>query len=303
MPADRWPGVEEFATRLETGSTTPTLLPQPKPPNRLIPAAIGVVIVVVVALVVWRVFIASADALDANAVVVFPLVGSPAGANPEGVGEDVAFAIGTALEHTEPLTWHDGWRWMDREQRRDPARLTAKEANRITRDRGARWYVEGTLSRRGDYVTVVLRLLDAQGDVVIGRETSAGHVSQAAQTALRAVNKLLPKLLAPGRTIDLAALLERNPGAIASWLQGEREYRRANFEAAYGYLERAVRQDSLLRHCEARRRQTGSTRCPRRPRSHRWRSRESSCCRHARPNSRVASSRISRDRRIRRCGG
>jgi hypothetical protein len=60
------------------------------------------------------------------------------------------------------------------------------------------------------------------------------------------VNQLLPHLLAPGRRIDLTALAERRPAAVANWLQGEREYRRANFASALEYLRRAVAADTAL---------------------------------------------------------
>ena len=135
---------------------------------------------------------------------------------------------------------------MSAEHRQDFTRLTAAQQRRITRDRGARWFVEGTLTQRADFVTIVLRLIDAKGDSVVKRESAAGHVSQAAQTGLRAVNKLLPPLLAAGREVDLSVLLDRHPGAVASWLQGEREYRRSHFGPALQFYRRAVQEDSLL---------------------------------------------------------
>jgi hypothetical protein len=70
---------------------------------------------------------------------------------------------------------------------------------------------------------------------------------EAAQAGLAAMNHLLPRLLAPGRTIgDLSALADRHPAAVASWLQGEREYRRFNFAGALELQRRAVARDSLL---------------------------------------------------------
>ena len=38
----------------------------------------------------------------------------------------------------------------------------------------------------------------------------------------------------------------RKPGAVANWLQGEREYRGSNFAGALTYFRRAVAEDSLL---------------------------------------------------------
>jgi hypothetical protein len=239
VPGDRWASVVEFAEQL-----TSSAVRKPVPPSALTGAALGVA--VLVGLVVWRLVFGAGPELNENRVVVFPLTASPQESNPEGIGDEVALMIGTALEHTEPLKWLDGWQLLSPEQRRDPALVTAQESRRIARARGARWYVEGTLSRSGDFVTVVLRLHDSDGDSLLGRESSAGHLSQAPQAGLRAVTKLLPRLLAPDRPVDLAPLTDRHAGAIASWLQGEREYRRSDFNAALGYLQRAVEQDSQL---------------------------------------------------------
>jgi hypothetical protein len=57
---------------------------------------------------------------------------------------------------------------------------------------------------------------------------------------------LLPAILPPGRAIDLLSLSERNPAAIANFLQGEREYRRTQFDAALDHYATAVRDDSAF---------------------------------------------------------
>jgi tetratricopeptide (TPR) repeat protein len=53
-------------------------------------------------------------------------------------------------------------------------------------------------------------------------------------------------ILDPGRRIDLSTLGDRRPGAVATWLQGERAYRRGNFDSALVHLRRAVEEDSAL---------------------------------------------------------
>jgi hypothetical protein len=185
--------------------------------------------------------------LDPNKVVVFPLGETPAEASREGTGAVVALMIGSALEYTEPLEWIDGLPRLDERTRRDAAALTASVANRITRAAGARWYLDGTVVRRGDSATVIVRLNDAKGDSVLGRASATRVVLQAAQAGLDAVNQLLPRLLAPGqRATELSALADRRPAAVAMWLQGEREYRSFNFARALEFERRAVKEDSAL---------------------------------------------------------
>ena len=65
---------------------------------------------------------------------------------------------------------------------------------------------------------------------------------ESAQAGLVAVNQLLPRLLAPEQRVgELSALADRRPGAVATWLQGEREYRSFNFARALEFARRAVK--------------------------------------------------------------
>jgi serine/threonine-protein kinase len=245
VPADRWATVAEFAEHLEATRDASADDRGPQPNRKLRMAAVfsGVGLA---AFIAWRIVIAAAVPLDPNFVIVFPLVETPAGAGREGVGEEAAIYLVNALQHTEPLKWEDGWRWLAPTQRQDLTTLSATDARNIAQVLGARWWVEGTLARRGDFLTIVLRLMDAKENALVGRADGAGPVVQAPQSVLRTIVKLLPHLLAPGREIDLTAVTDRHPSAIASWLQGEREYRRLNFEGALTYFERAVEQDSQL---------------------------------------------------------
>jgi tRNA A-37 threonylcarbamoyl transferase component Bud32/tetratricopeptide (TPR) repeat protein len=182
--------------------------------------------------------------LDQNKVVVYPLTDHR---QPQ-VGEEVALMIGSALEHTEPLKWFYGWTWLDARQRADVTSLTAADARRITRDRGARYYIEGSVLNRGDSTKVILRLNDALGDSLVGQESAAGgtHRFSPAQLGLQAMNRLLPRLVEPGRRVDLSSITERAPAAVASWIQGERAYRMSRFEPALDYYRRAVAADSTM---------------------------------------------------------
>ncbi len=247
-PADRYQSAEEFArvlsdpARLEAEGREATAGGRRRR-RWLGPTALGVVVLAGAALV----FLPHRRHLNPNKVVVFPLGETPSGATQEGTGVVVALMIGTALEYTEPLEWIDGLPRLDARQRGDAATLTAAEARRITQSAGARWYLDGTVVRQGDSATVVLRLNDAQGDSALGRASATRIAPEAAQAGLEAVIQLLPRLLAPGqRMADLSALANRRPGAVAMWLQGEREYRAFNFPGALRFQQAAVGEDSSL---------------------------------------------------------
>ena len=186
--------------------------------------------------------------LDTNRVVVFPLDERPAPSQGEGNGEAVATYLGYALEGTDPLRWLDGWDFLDQRQRSRPAGLTSEEARTIARSARARYYLDGSIVRGSDSVTIVLRLHDVHGDSVL-RRTGASALAVTGslpQLGLRAMSELLPALLEPGRRVDLSALSERQPAAIASFLRGEREYRRLRFERALAGYRAAIQDDSAF---------------------------------------------------------
>jgi serine/threonine-protein kinase len=237
VPADRFASAGEFADALEKSARRGWWTRR-----RLASAAVLTLGAAGVA-ALWRFVIHPPQPLDPNKVVVFPLAVSPSGGR-GGVGDEVALMIGSALEQTEPLKWIDGWTRLEPRQRSDITLLTAAVARRLTRRTGARWYLDGSIVRRSDSLTVILRLNDAKGDSVAARASATRTTPEGAHAGLDAVTLLLPRLLAPGRLIDLAGLRDRRPAAVATWLQGEREYRRANFGAALDYYLRAVAADS-----------------------------------------------------------
>lgn len=247
-PADRYQRAGDFARAL----TDPAQLAaaaraaEAEEPSSLRArwAAGAVVALVAMALLF---FFLPGQPLDPNKVVVFPLGVTPAEASQEGTGTVVALMIGTALEYTDPLEWIDGLPRLTTRLRNDANLLTAAEARRISRGARARWYLDGTVVRQGDSVTVVLRLNDARGDSVVGRASASRLAPEVAQAGLEAVNQLLPRLLAPGQRLgELSALADRRPAAVAAWLQGEREYRQFDFAAALAFQQRAVQEDSAL---------------------------------------------------------
>ncbi len=244
-PADRYATAEQFAEAL-SNRLSGEVEGVPERPRKM-PRALITVACVAGAVVAWWALSRPAAGLDANKVVVFPLTerGLPVRA---GTGQEIALMIGSALEHTEPLKWIDGWTWLTAAERADVSALGAAEAAAIARQRSARYYVDGAIVAATDSSRVILRLNDAQGDSVVSQVTAAGVPNSATipQLGLRAINLLLPRLLEPGRQFDLTALAERRPAAIAQWLQGERAYRRGDFDAALLFLRRAVAEDSLL---------------------------------------------------------
>ena len=196
--------------------------------------------------VVWRLLAQAGVSLDRNKVVVFPLAEAIAPSQRGAAGYEVALMIESGLERTEPLSWIDGWSELDPDQRGNVALVTARTERRIARERGARWIVGGAVVRRSDSATVVLRINDVAGDSLVRQTSVTKPAAQVAQAGLEAINTLLPAILAPGRRVDLTALADRRPAAVASWLQGEREYRNGNFDTALVYLRRSVDEDSAL---------------------------------------------------------
>jgi len=244
-PADRFATTHEFIEAFDRPPTLESQAGATRSIRRRV-ALVGVALVTA-ALLAWRMFRPEAPPLATNKVVVFPLGETPAGALQEGTGAVVALMIGSALEYTDPLVWIDGEPRLGPAERRDPNVLATEEAGRIAKQAGARWFLDGSVVRRGDSVTVVLRLNDAGGDSVVTRASATRVTAEAAQAGLAAVNQVLPRLLSPGQKLTaLSALADRRPAAVALWLQGEREYRSFNFARALEFDQRAIEEDSSL---------------------------------------------------------
>ena len=243
VPADRFASALDFSRALETaGPGSGGSMAARAAVRRWWPLAAGMV--GIAALGVWW-LAGRAEALEPNRVVVFPLRDrGPAGA--DASGEDVATYIGHVLEGSDPLKWEEG-RDLVAAGGSAPRDLSTEQASRLVRSRGARFYVDGSVLRAADSVTVVLRLFDAEGDSLVKRAgRSASHGTSAARLGALAVAELLPALLEPGRKVDIGGLGERRPAAIAAFLQGERAYRRMRFPEALDLYRRAVEDDSLF---------------------------------------------------------
>ena len=247
VPADRFASAAEFARALDRGSTSDRPARSRRSRGRALAISLAAVTAAAV-LGVWQALRVRAAALDPNRVVVFPLRDDSEGGRDSGAGEGVATYIGYALEGAEPLKWLDGWDLLLERERSNPAQLSAARMRQLTRSSRARFFIDGAIVRGGDSVTVVLRVHDAAGDSLLGRAGAAAAREDAAvpQLGLRAVGELLPALLPPGRSLDLSALSERRPVAVAAFLQGEREYRRMHFSRALEQYEAAIKSDSVF---------------------------------------------------------
>ena len=243
VPADRFATAEEFAAALQAAARgAPGAAPRRRPRRRMVMVA-GAACAALLAAVLWSASASRRVSLDPQRVVVFPLRDRP-----EGAGEGVATYVGYALEGAAPVRWLEGWDWLSEEERSGSGGVPGDVATAISRGQHARYYIDGTIVRGADSVTVVLRLHDVKGDSVvkIAGASGGGPDLAVARLGLQAVGELLPVLLEPGRRVDLSALAKRRPTAIAAFLQGEREYRRMRFDAALEHYRRAVSEDSVF---------------------------------------------------------
>lgn len=242
LPADRPATATEFIEACKAPDPAPTWRDRVGPVATWLAAAAALAVAVLGVRWLW----VGEPTLDANKVVVFPLVPG-AGVEDRAAGWDVALAIGAALEHTEPLKWIDAWTWLPVSGREDPATVTAAAANGLARERGARYLIGGAIRADAGATTVVLRLQDVAGDSLVTQESATGPAgTPLADIALEAVVPVLAQLIDPGRPVDLTPLTDRAAGAVALSIQGDRQYRRSQFGSAQGFYERAVEADSSL---------------------------------------------------------
>ena len=251
IPADRIQTAAELARVLEDLAAESHGAPIAPGARRLTRrtglAAAGLVLVA--ALGLWG-LLGGQTPLSPDRVVVYPLT-EPAGRSPEARGESLALLLGHALEHTDPLKWIDGWGLLTQAQRADARHVSVEDEHALSRRAGARYFVDGAIVRSDDSTTVILRLYDVQGDSLVTQTSASAALDtlSLARVGLGAVTRLLPALLAPGRPLDASLverLLARHPGAVAHWLQGDREYRRNRFVPALDHYRRAVAGDSGL---------------------------------------------------------
>jgi len=245
VPADRFATATDFSRALTSD------LPVPAGPVRVrrgVGTTLLTITVALVAVVAIKQWILPGSDLDPNRVVAFPLTTTDPQAAERDLGWRVALAIGTAMEHAQPLRFIDGADWLSQELIADPRLMTPEEEKRIARDRRARYFTSGVVGSRADSIAVVLRLFDVLGDTLVQQETASGSTREtnAETLGLAAVSRLLPSILATGRDVDFSALTDRVPGAIALTIAGTQQYRNGRYGAAYDLYRRAVEEDTLM---------------------------------------------------------
>jgi len=246
VAADRYRTAGQFVADLEQGAATGEreLAAHISHRNRVL---LAITASVLAATGIWFAVRPSSSPLDRNRVVVFPLQDPQAPGQSDVEGEGAATYIGYALDGTRPLKWMDGWELLTDAQRATPARLDQRQGNRISAAVRAAFYIDGSIVRRADSVTVILKLFDVAGDSVVRVAGKSGPTGSAIpQLSLAAIGQLLPSLVAPGGRIDLSDFTNRAPTAVANFLQGEREYRRMQFRAALGHYRNALAEDSAF---------------------------------------------------------
>ncbi len=188
-----------------------------------------------------------APVFDVNRVMVFPLVTPPESPLLQAsVGEDVATIIGHALDRIGPLRWIDGWSLLPPQERNDVRELTNDEARALATSRACAFYVTGRVVHLGERSTVFLDLWDAEGDSIVAVGEATGPSDQAWEAGLQAVRPLLPSIVGEDMPGFGQEVLSREPAAVASFLLGERAFRRGRSEAALAHYDAAMAEDSVF---------------------------------------------------------
>jgi serine/threonine protein kinase/tetratricopeptide (TPR) repeat protein len=203
--------------------------------------AAGVVIFAIYFVVIWP----PIPSLDPTKLVCFPPSRRGAG---EIHAQDVSLAASIALESVAPLSCLDGYPFLTQDQRRDTVGLSVSEARSIAIDLRAEHFVLGHYMAEADSLFVTLQLYRTARGEFQRQSTSGGDLrsTSSGQIGVRALLPLLPELLDPGREYEMSFITDRDPAAVALWIQGERFYRGLQFDSAHASLREAVERDSLL---------------------------------------------------------
>ena len=250
-PDDRFASATELIAALDHPELIPQRAKARRRRRKIRTTKVTLVLAIGIAGIGWLAWQAYAPVplppTNANRVMVFPLL--ERGDVEPGTGLDAAITIGNVLNYADPLTFVDGWTWLDAERRADVSLLTSEMARQVALEQRARWYVTGTILAAGDSATVTLLLHDAAADTSTTRELATGSsdFGGIVDAGLAATTRLLPALLEPGREIDpsiLAASRSSNPVAMLEWVEGEKAYRASRFEEALDLYLRALEADS-----------------------------------------------------------
>jgi tetratricopeptide (TPR) repeat protein len=210
--------------------------------------AVAALVIGALGLTTWRFTRPDEPVLDANRVMVYPLLVPTDFRGSRNVGEDIGTMIGTALDGAGDLRWIDGWTLLSPGVRQNIRNLAAADARALARSKRAAWYVGGRIVMRGDSSEVFLELNDVAGDSTVARGHAVGLTADAWRTGLNAVNTLLPALIQSGAgDVDiLAEWKDRNPAAVASYLLAEGAFRRVHLAEALAHYRDALEADSTF---------------------------------------------------------
>ncbi len=243
VPADRFSTAWQFAEALAPSPTPPRPVGWLPQRHRRALAVLAAVVAVGFGVIVWRLAIAPPGPLDPQRIVVYPLLPSGGGGKGTELGEEVTLALFAALNSTASLKAVDGWRLLDAQQRSDIRGLPVRAARAIVRGERAGFYSEGRILL-ADSVRLFLELHDLIADSSVQRTLAFAPTNDAWTIGVRAATSLLTALIPPGQRVDFASLSQRSPAATASYLLGERAYRRARFREAFELYRSAVQADS-----------------------------------------------------------
>ncbi len=242
--------VPQVTTQAPVDVTTPTPLvhraPQVVPLRRLT----VVLLIAAAAVLVWN--LRPPAPLDPNSVVGYPLRDLDAKGGDNSRGDEVAVAIGSALELTDQIRWIDGWTMLVPNERTAAQSVELSRQLGLARESRARYVLLGQIFDDGDRTTVRLIAHDVQEDSAVAQASESGTsaTESAVGLSIRALNKMLPRLLASGGRagVDLTSsdITRHAPAAVAAWLRAERDYRTAHYQEALAGLARALAIDSTL---------------------------------------------------------
>jgi serine/threonine-protein kinase len=255
VPADRF----DSAATMIAALRTPTGLEQalemdshaamvePAVPKRLRRVIGGVGAAVVAAVLIFfglRLGTSEATALEATRVLIFPPQ-PVAEAIPATVGEEIATMIGYALDGAGGMRAIDAWTFLNADERDDIRSVTDRRMHELALSKRSAFAVTGRLMNAGpDSLAIVLTLRDVAGDSALRQAGVEGPLAEPWRLGLAAVNQLLPSMIEGAPPQIDAAFNERDPAAIAAFLRGEADFRRARFVDAVPMYEAAVEADS-----------------------------------------------------------
>jgi tetratricopeptide (TPR) repeat protein len=196
------------------------------------------------ALVLWRVLVPPRP-LDLQRIVVYPLVARAGEEQGAALAENVTDALREALISTGYVRVVDGWPLLDEQQRANLRALSTEQAGAVARRQHSGYYLAGKVFP-GDSVRLFLQLRDLAAESTLTRQLVFGPATGAWLIGVQAARELLPLLIPAGPSADLTSLGNLSPAATASFLQGERAYRRGRFEEALEHYRDAVWADSTF---------------------------------------------------------